>query len=167
MAGPGRVPLAAVFNKFLPDYKMNTRMVKDIYDNKFHSEERLFNLILSGALLAILLSFIGMFALSVFNVQKRTKEIGLRKVHGSTSLQVLLKVLSDILIWVVWAMIPAFLAAIIVMQFALSHFANRISLSPTYFILGGLIAIFIAALAISFKSIKAATQNPVDSLRYE
>ncbi len=162
-----KTALEEVFIKFLPDYKINTRAVEAIYEYKFHSEERLFSLILSGALLAILLSFIGMYALSVFNVQKRTKEIGLRKVHGSTSLQVLLKILADILIWVVWAMIPAFLAAIVTMRFALSHFANHISLSPIYFILGGLIAILIATIAISFKSIKAATQNPVDSLRYE
>lgn len=162
-----KADLEEVFIKFLPDYKMNARTVKSIYDYKFQSEERLFNLILSGAILAIFLSFIGMFALSVFNVQKRSKEIGLRKVHGSTSLQVLLKILADILIWVVWAMIPAFLVAIITMRFALSHFANRISLSPIYFILGGMIAILIASIAISFKSIKAATQNPVDSLRYE
>lgn len=159
--------LSKVFTKFLPDYKLNTKMVKEIYGRKFREEERFFSLVLSAALLAILLSFIGMFALSVFNVEKRTKEIGLRKVHGSTSLQVLLKVLADILIWVVWAMLPAFLVTIIIMQFALSHFANRISLSPIYFILGGLIAILIATLAISFKSIKAATQNPVESLRYE
>jgi putative ABC transport system permease protein len=162
-----RESVAKVFHDFLPDYQFSSFVLKDIFNHKYADEERFFSMVFSGTLLAIFLSFIGMFALSVYNVERRTKEIGVRKVHGSTSSQVVMKLLSDILIWVILAMFPAFLMAYIAMRQVLTNFANKIELSPLYFFLGGFIALFIATLAISFKSISAANQNPVDSLRDE
>ena len=159
--------VAQVFHDFLPDYQFGSFALKDLFKHKYAEEERFFRMVLCGTLLAIFLSFIGMFALSVYNVERRTKEIGVRKVHGSTSAQVVIKLLSDILIWVVIAMIPAFLVAYIAMRQVLTNFANKAELSPLYFLLGGVIALIIATLAISFKSIRAANQNPVDSLRDE
>lgn len=159
--------ISQVFKDIIPSFQFRSSILKDIYGSKYRSEERLFSLILAGASLAIFLSFIGMFALSVYNVEKKTKEIGLRKVHGSTTLQVLMKVLADILIWVIWAMIPAFLLTYVAMQQVLMNFTNRVSLTPLYFMEGGLIALIIATLAISFKSIQSARQNPMESLRYE
>jgi putative ABC transport system permease protein len=162
-----REAVAGVFHDFLPDYQFNSFALKDLFARKYIKEERFFRMVFSGTLLAIILSFIGMFALSVYNVERRTKEIGIRKVHGSSSFQVLYKLLSDILIWVVMAMIPAFLVAYIAMRYVLRSFVNKVDLNPIYFLLGGFIALLIAIIAISFKSIKAANQNPVDSLRDE
>lgn len=162
-----REAILNVFIDFLPDNQLNTFALKEVFDRKYQNEERFYQSIFSGTLLAIFLSFIGMIALSVYNVERRTKEIGLRKVHGSTSLQVLMILLSEILIWVFWAMIPAFLAAFISMRFILSNFANRVELSLWYFLFGGAIAFLIGILAISFKSYQAASQNPVECLRYE
>jgi putative ABC transport system permease protein len=162
-----RESVARIFNDFLPDYQFSSFSLKNLFNHKYAEEERFFSLVLSGTLLAIFLSFIGMFALSVYNVERRTKEIGVRKVHGSTSSQVVIKLLSDILIWVIIAMVPAFLVAYIAMRQVLTNFANKVELSPLYFLLGGVIALIIATLAISFKSISAANLNPVDSLRDE
>ncbi|MDP2723097.1 MAG: ABC transporter permease [Bacteroidales bacterium] len=162
-----RESVARIFNDFLPDYQFSSFTLQNLFKHKYAEEERFFSLVLSGTLLAIFLSFIGMFALSVYNVERRTKEIGVKKVHGSTSAQVVIKLLSDILIWVIIAMIPAFLVAYIAMRQILTNFANKIELSPLYFLFGGVIALIIATLAISFKSISAANQNPVDSLRDE
>ena len=159
--------VAKVFKDLIPDYQLYTTVLEQVYDLKYASEERTFKIISSAAILAIILSFIGMFALSVYHVEKRTKEIGIRKVNGSTSLQILVLILAGILKWVVFAMIPAFLVAIILLDRLLSEFAYHINLSPWYFVVGGLIAIIIATLAISIKSIQAATQNPIESLRYE
>lgn len=162
-----REAVAKVFKDFLPDYQFSSFSLSDRFAGKYAVEERFFSMVLSGTLLAILLSFIGMYALSGYNVERRTKEIGIRKVHGSTTLQVSLKLLSDILIWVLIAMIPAFLVAFIAMRQVLMNFVNKVSLSPLYFFLGGVIALTIATLAILFKTIGAANQNPVESLRDE
>jgi putative ABC transport system permease protein len=162
-----RDAVAKIFHDFLPDYQFSSFSLSDRFAGKYAVEERFFSMVLSGTLLAILLSFIGMFALSGYNVERRTKEIGIRKVHGSTTLQVVGKLMADILIWVVIAMIPAFLVAFIAMREVLTNFVNKVSLSPLYFLLGGVIALTIATLAILFKTIGAANQNPVESLRDE
>ena len=162
-----REAVAKVFHDFLPDYQFSSFSLSDRFAGKYAQEERFFSMVLSGTILAILLSFVGMFALSGYNVERRTKEIGIRKVHGSSTFQVSLKLLTDILIWVVLAMIPAFLVAFIAMRQVLMNFVNKVSLSPLYFLLGGIIALTIATLAILYKTIAAANQNPVESLRDE
>ncbi|MCK9453091.1 MAG: ABC transporter permease [Bacteroidales bacterium] len=162
-----REAVAKVFHDFLPDYQFTSHLLKNVFAGKYVAEERFFSMVLSGAILALLLSFIGMYALSGYNVERRTKEIGIRKVHGSTTFQVAAKLLIDILIWVVIAMIPAFLVAYIAMRQVLADFVNKVSLSPLYFLLGGIIALTIATLAILYKTIAAANQNPVESLRDE
>ena len=159
--------IASVFMHLLPDYSLNTKKLNDIYLSKFASENRLNKILSSAAFLAIIMSFIGMYAFSIFNVEKRTKEIGIRKVNGSTSQQILWMILKDILKWVVFAMIPAFLVSIIYLNHFLSDYAYHIDLSIWYFLVAALLSIFIAILATSIKSIKAANQNPVVSLRYE
>ena len=162
-----REAVAKIFNDFVPDYQFSSFSLSDRFAGKYVLEDRFFSMVLSGTLLAILLSFIGMFALSGYNVERRTKEIGIRKVHGSTTFQVTIKLLTDILIWVLIAMIPAFLVAFIAMREVLMNFVNKVSLSPLYFLLGGVIALAIATVAILFKTIGAANQNPVESLRDE
>lgn len=159
--------LADIFAKFDADYKFKFVNVEDVYKNKFSKEDQLIKLLFSGTLLAIFLSFIGMFALSVFNVEKRTKEIGIRKVVGSSATEIVFLLLTNILKWVLWSMIPAFLVAYILLKEWLMGFANRIELSVTYFLLAGFIALLIAIVAVSVQSVRAAMRNPVDSLRYE
>lgn len=162
-----REAVAKVFHDFLQDYQFSNFSLGDRFAGKYAVEDRFFSMVLSGTILAIFLSFIGMYALSGYNVERRTKEIGIRKVHGSSTFQVVIKLLNDILIWVVLAMIPAFLVAYIAMRQVLMNFVNKVSLSPFYFFLGGIIALTIATLAILYKTIAAANQNPVESLRDE
>jgi putative ABC transport system permease protein len=159
--------IKAIFNRFDPDYHFNFFELTDIYNRKFSREDNLLMVVFYGTLVALLLAFGGMFALSFFNVERRTKEIGIRKVLGSTSAEVLLKLLKDILIWVIWAMIPAFLIAYMVMKQWLANFANKINITFVYFLMAGTIALLIAVAAISIQSIRAARQNPVKTLRYE
>jgi putative ABC transport system permease protein len=120
-----------------------------------------------GTVFAIFLSFIGMYALSAYSVEKRIKEIGVRKVLGSSSKEVMFKLLYDILKWVFWSMPFAFLMSFLVMRRWLNDFANIIDLNLLYFLAGGAIALLIAIIAISIKSFAAANRNPVDSLRDE
>ena len=159
--------VAKIFKNTDPDYQFHFFELDDIYQSKFSDINMLMKLLLYGTLLAIFLSFTGMFALSVFNVEKRTKEIGIRKVLGSTSTQVLFKLIADTLKWVLISMPLPFLLVYLIMDEWLSTFTNRIDLSIIYFIAGGAIAILISILAVSIKSIQTARSNPVESLRYE
>ena len=162
-----QVQIAELFHKFDKDYRFQYFDLEDTYDGKFYEINTLMKLLLYAALLAIFLSFTGMFALSVFNVEKRTKEIGIRKVLGSTSSQVLVKLIRDTLKWVLISMPLPFLLVYLLMNEWLKTFANRIEINVLYFFMGGLIAVIIAVLAVSIKSIQKAWSNPVDSLRYE
>jgi putative ABC transport system permease protein len=153
--------------KFDPDYKLATRELSDIYKKKFVTEDRLMKLLLYGTILALIISFAGMFALSVFNVEKRTKEIGIRKVLGSTSVEILTRLLMDTIKWVLWSMPVSFLLSFLIMRNWLQEFPNKIDISIIYFFTAGVMALVIAILAVSIKSFQAARRNPVDSLRYE
>ncbi len=153
--------------QFDADYIPHFVDLKYSYKRKFWKEDQLIDLLLYGTLLAIFLSFTGMFALSVFNVEKRTKEIGIRKVMGSSSNEVMLFLLVNMLKWVLWAMVPAFLVAYIILKEWLMEFAERINLGIMYFLVAGVLALVVAIVAISVQSYFAARRNPVDSLRYE
>jgi len=159
--------ISSVINRYDESYISQFSILEDVYKNKYWNEDRLMKLLFFGTLLAILISFAGMFALSVYNVEKRTKEIGIRKVLGSTSTEIIIKLLKDNLKWVVFSMPIAFLLAYIIMENWLKEFTNKIEVNATYFILGGFIALFIALLSVSIKTFYAAKRNPIESLRYE
>jgi putative ABC transport system permease protein len=162
-----RKQISDILTGFDEDYIPYIFELQDNYNRKFWREDQLIELLLYGTFLAIFLCFTGMFSLSVFNVEKRTKEIGIRKVMGSSSGEILIFLLSSMLKWVMWSMIPAFLIAYILLDEWLTGFANRITLGIEYFLIAGLLALVIAFVAVSIQSYIAATRNPVDSLRYE
>ncbi len=159
--------VANIIKKFDPDYIMSFTSLNAVYAAKFEKDDRIFSMISSGAFIAILLSFAGTFALSLLNVSRRTKEIGIRKVVGSSETGIIQKLLGDTLILVGIASVFAFGFSYFLMEKWLSNFATKISLSVGYFLLSGLFAFVIAFLAIGWQSWRAATRNPVEALRYE
>lgn len=162
-----RKRVAAVFNQFDPENVVSFSPLGDLYNAKFNKEERIFSMVSSGAFLAIILSFVGILSLSLMNVDRRTKEIGIRKVAGSSEKEVMWKLLSETLLLVTIASLFAFGVAYYLMREWLNGFAVRIHLHPGYFLLSGLFAFVIVLLAVSWQSWRAATRNPVESLRYE
>ncbi|MCF6239737.1 MAG: ABC transporter permease [Bacteroidales bacterium] len=156
-----------IFNGFDPEYQFYTYRLKDSYLRKFNNEDRVVKLLFYATLLAVFLCITGMFALAVFNVERRIKEIGIRKVLGASSKLILTLLLTKMLQWVVWAMIPSLLIGYILMNDWLQNFTNKININILYFIISGGLAVIIAIVAVSAQSIWAATRNPVDSLRYE
>ena len=167
LSKPELQQIAGIFNDFDPEYSFSYRNVKDLFAAKFNSENRLIRMLLSGTLLAILLGFTGMYAMSVFQVERRTKEIGIRKVAGSTSVEIVIMLLRKMLNRVVWAMVPALLIGYILLKDWLTLFANKIDIVPGYFLFAGGVALLVAGTAVFVKSFTAARRNPVDSLRYE
>ena len=156
-----------VFRQFDPDYKLNYLATTAVFNSKFFEIDRLLKLLGIATLIAVILSFMGMFALSVFNVEKRTKEIGVRKVLGSGSAEVVFLLIKDTLKWVLIAMPVPFLLVYIMMNQWLNGFANRVSITPWNFLVSALSVLAIATLAVSIKAMWAARRNPVESLRYE
>ena len=117
--------------------------------------------------LAIAIACFGLFGLSAYVAEQRTKEIGIRKVLGATVPNVALLLSRQFIKWVLIANLAAWPIAYFVMKEWLNNFAFRTRLGLDIFILSGLLAFVIALLTVSFQSIRAALANPVDNLRYE
>jgi putative ABC transport system permease protein len=105
--------------------------------------------------------------MSLFACQKRIKEIGIRKINGAKVLEVMIMLNKDIIRLVVVAFLIATPTAWYAMHKWLLNYAYRTELSWWIFVLAGLLALVIALLTVSWQSWRAATRNPVESLRYE
>jgi len=119
------------------------------------------------ALLAIIISCLGLLGLVSFNTAQRTKEIGIRKVLGASVPGIVQLLSKDFLKLILIAFVIAIPVALYFMQRWLEGFAYRVQVSWWIFLVAGAIAFFIAIITISFQSIKAAIANPVKSLRTE
>ena len=156
-----------VIKTYSPELIISKFQLTDVYANKYTNEERMIKLVTTGAGLAIIISFIGLMALSVLNVNRRRKEIGIRKVIGSTETQVVRELLKETFILVLIAIAIAFVGSYFTMEHWLQNFINRVSISPVYFLVSAAFALFIAFMAVGWQSWRAATRNPVEALRYE
>ncbi len=157
----------SVFAKFDADYTQNYNFLDDTFDNMYRNEEKSNQLIFLASLLAIIISVMGLLALTSFVVARRTKEIGIRKALGSNVGLILILLNKDILKWVVISSFIGIPASYFFMKKWLLNFAYRVDLNFGYFILALFIAIVIAAVTITIQSFKTASKNPTESLRYE
>lgn len=137
------------------------------YDALFRSEMRLRDIFTVFSSLAIFIACMGLFALAAFTTEQRTKEIGVRKALGASVTSLALLLSKEFTRLVLLAIIPAVTAGWFVANWWLSDFVYRIDLGPFLFIASALGAIVIAWVTVSYQSIKAASSNPVHSLRYE
>jgi putative ABC transport system permease protein len=159
--------VVAVFKQFDKENISTFIPLGDIYKAKFEKDEQVFSMVSWGTYLAILLSFVGILSLSVLNVERRTKEIGIRKIVGSSEAAIIGNLLAETLLLITIASLFAFGVSYYLLLHWLSHFALKISLNAGYFIISGLLAFVIVLLAVSWQSWRAATRNPVEALRYE
>lgn len=159
--------MEATLHKFNPAFPFEYEFVDDTYDAKFKSEQLIGNLSQVFALLGILISCLGLFGLSAFTADQRRKEIGVRKVLGSSITGIVALLSKDFMKLVGMAIIIATPIAWLLMQNWLEGFAYRTSINAWAFIIAGAVAIVIALLTISFQAINAARVNPVKSLRTE
>jgi putative ABC transport system permease protein len=113
------------------------------------------------------LSVTGLLGLIIFISRDRIKEIGVRKVNGATISEVVVLLNKDFVKWVAIAFVLATPVAWYAMKKWVANFAYQTSLSWWVFALAGLLALGIALLTVSFQSWKAASRNPIESLRYE
>lgn len=156
-----------MYMKYRNDREFSYRFFDDLLNEKYQEETRLRNITIAFALLAIVISILGILGMSVFSIDRRTKEIGLRKVAGAKSSEILLLLNMEFIKWVLVAFIIATPIAWYTMHNWLQNFVYKTELSWWIFLLAGIIAFGIALLTVTWQSWKAATRNPVEALRYE
>lgn len=156
-----------IYKNFNPEFPFTYRFLDEDYDRLYRSEEQAGAILRYFATLAILISCLGLFGLASFLAEQRTKEIGIRKILGSSVQGIVLLLSKEFLKWVAIANIIAWPFAWFISYKWLQNFAYRTSIGIWIFILSAGLALIIALLTVSFQSIKAATSNPVDALRYE
>jgi putative ABC transport system permease protein len=155
------------WKRISPDRPFDFFFMDESFDSQYRAEERLGKISLYFSLLAILIASLGLLGLSSYTTERRTKEIGVRKVLGATEARIVLLLSREIVRWVLLANIIAIPVAYWLADRWLGSFAYRIDLGWTIFVLAGLVALSIAVITVSFQSVRAALANPVDSLRYE
>lgn len=150
-----------------PDFPFNYYTVADRFEQQYEAEERVGTVFGFFAGLAILISVLGLFGLSAYATEQRTKEIGIRKVMGASIGSIVMLLGKDFLKLVLFGFILAVPIAWYGMSSWLDGFAYSISVSWLVFIMAGLIAAIIAALTVSSQSIRAAMINPIDAFKVE
>jgi putative ABC transport system permease protein len=168
----GKIPQALslvekTHRKIIPDHYYQFEFLDNENAIVYQNDKRWQQIISFATVIAIIICCIGLFGLAYYSTQQRIKEIGVRKVLGASVTNISLLLVRDFLILVIIAIIIASPIAWYSMQNWLQQFAYRISISWWMFGTGGLIALGIASMTVSFQSIKAALANPVKSLRTE
>jgi len=150
-----------------PGMPYSYRFLDDAFNEMYSSEQRIGKIILIFSTLAILIACLGLFGLSTFIAEQRTKEIGIRKVLGASVSSIVQLLSKDFIRLVAIAFVFAAPLAWWAMTKWLQDFANRTNISWWIFLLAGVLAFVIAIATVSFQAIKAAVMNPVKSLRTE
>lgn len=146
---------------------LNFSFHDEVIAKHYSKDQQAKKLLFFLSLVSVLIACVGLYAISFFTIIKRTKEIGIRKVNGAKISEILTMLNKDFVKWVAIAFVIATPIAYYAMHKWLENFAYKTSLSWWIFALAGLLALGIALLTVSFQSWKAATKNPVESLRYE
>jgi len=156
-----------VWNKFAADYPLEINYVNDQILELYYDDQNLTKALNLFSLLAIVIACMGLFTLTVLSMNRRIKEIGLRKVNGAGTSEILALLNKDFIKWLTLAFVIAVPLAWFFMQKWLENFAFKTQLSWWIFTLSGLLTMLIALLTVSWLSWQAATKNPMEAIRHE
>jgi len=166
MAGTLRY-IENVWSRFVPGFPFEYGFLDERFDSMYDAELRAGKIFGYFVVIAIFISCMGLFGLSSFTAEQKTKEIGVRKILGASTVKILYLLSKEFMKWVLLANVIAWPMAYVVMTKWLQNFAYRAHVGIWVFAVSALAAILIALFTVSYQSIRAATSNPVDSLRYE
>ncbi len=155
------------WHEFDPNRPFDYFFLDEIFDQMYRAEQRFGNTFVAFSVLAVVIACLGLFGLASFMAERRTKEIGIRKVLGASIINIVSQLSKDFTKWVIFANLIAWPVAFFVMNKWLQNFAYQVGLSLDTFLLAGVLALLIALLTVSFHAIRAAISNPVDALRHE
>jgi putative ABC transport system permease protein len=150
-----------------PEYPFEYHFLDNTYDELYLNEIRAGRIVTWGMCIALFITMIGLFAMARYSTERRTKEIGLRKVNGAELFDILILLNKDFLKWVVIAFVVAIPISWYLVNSWLNSFAYRTSLSWWIFVMAGVIAVIISLSTVSWQTFMAARRNPVEALRYE
>jgi len=137
------------------------------FDSFYVAESRMTNLFIYFSVLALFIAATGLFGLALYTTERRTKEIGIRKVFGGTVRQILKLLTKEFVRWVIVANLIAWPLGWYFMHTWLQNFAYQTNIAWWIFVLSALLSLVIAIITVSWQSIRATMKNPVDALRYE
>ncbi len=159
--------IEGIWNEVAPGQPFDYYFMEDSFNDTYQSEQRLGRIFFIFTGLSILIACLGLFGLAAFNAEKRTKEIGIRKVLGASVSQISYKLSIDFLRLVGVAILVSLPLGWYAMNKWLEDFSYRIEIGLWVLVLAALLAVVISILTVSYQSIKAAIVNPVKSLRTE
>lgn len=155
------------FHRFYPSGSFDYQFFDQTFDQQYRSEQRMGDMFKYVAILSIFIACLGLFGLSAFVAEQKTKEIGVRKVLGATVPDIVRLLSGEFMILALVANLIAWPAAWYFMHRWLSNFAYHMNLSFWMFAGAGLLALIVVLLTVGFNGVKAAVINPARSLRYE
>ena len=156
-----------IYQKFFPDFPIHYYFLEDSYDLLYMKERNISKIFSLFTILGIFIACLGLFGMASYTAEQRTKEIGVRKVLGSSVSGVVIILLKEFSRMVILANILAWPVGLLLMKNWLNNFAYQTPISIWTFIIAGLLSILIAILTVSYQTITVATKNPADSLRNE
>ena len=159
--------IETVWQEFLPDLPLDMHFLNDDFEALYQLEQKQGEMMTGFTLLAIFIACLGLYGLASFNAERRTKEIGIRKVMGSSVWGIVVLLTNDFSRLVLLSNIIAWPVAYFAMERWLDNFAYRIDLTPMIFIGSGFIALCIAWVTVGGTTARAASRKPVLALRYE
>ena len=155
------------WNKMITTYPFDYSFLDSHFELLYRSDQQMSSVVTIMASLAILISCMGLFGLAAITTEKKTKEIGIRKVLGATETQITVLLSKNF----TWLIVISFVAVSPITYWLLSgwlqSFAYRIDINPAVFLVGGILSLLIALITISYHTLRSARANPVKALRYE
>lgn len=166
-AQSARSAISGIWQKLIPDYPLDIESVGERFEWYHRGNVYFKRLIVSCSLISLFLSMIGLFAVSYQKTRSRTKEIGIRKINGANIIEILGMISTDFIRWTIIAFIIAVPVAWYAIYKWLENYSYRTEVKWWIFAISGLIVLAISLLTVSWQSLRAATRNPVEALRYE
>jgi ABC-type antimicrobial peptide transport system permease subunit len=169
---PGNIPEALktaekAWNNVLPEYPFDYTFIDEDYDNLFRTQLRLTRLLKYFTILAVIIACLGLYGLSAYSTERRTNEIGIRKVMGAGTLTILYSMVKEYMLLVVIALVIALPAGWIIVENLLKQFASRIEMNILIFIAIAVGSLIIALATVTFQAVKASLINPAEALKVE
>jgi putative ABC transport system permease protein len=155
------------WNEFVPDRPFEYTFLDEDYSKLYSSSQNSLELFICFSLIAVFVSCLGLLGLSTFMLEKRTKEIGIRKVLGAAQYKLLFLLSKEFGKWIITANLIAWPIAYYCMTLWLREFTYKVDINILWFISAGIITVILASFSIAFQTIKILKTNPVESLKYE
>ncbi len=169
---PGNIPASLrsvekIWKEVIPEYPLDYSFIDQDYENLFRSQMRLTELLKYFTILALIIACLGLYGLASYSAQRRTNEVGIRKVMGADQVSIMYTLSKEFLVLVLISIVISVPVGWILVASLLKQFAYRIDLNVIVFAVMAIAAIIIAMLTVSYQAYRAALTNPAEALKVE